>query len=155
VAEATAGSLRPRFPDQPDFLPRLVRELAAQLNAELSEGIAREVADVTPAQNRLLTYIDADGTSVSELARRADMTKQSMHEAVVGLERRGLVVRRADPVDRRVKLVVLTDEGWAAIRLGLEVVLGIHDRWQRLLGDRKADQLLRLLRELLDALDGQ
>jgi DNA-binding MarR family transcriptional regulator len=127
--------------------------MAGHLNAELTAGIAAHHPDITPAQNRLMTYIDREGTSVSELARRADMTKQAMHEAVVGMEDRGLVERRTDPGDRRVKLVVLTPAGEQAIARGLEIALRIHDDWQHLLGERKTAQLLRLLRELLDALD--
>ena len=130
-----------------------MREAAGHLAAELGAGIASRYPDVTPAQNRLMTYLDRDGTSVSELARRADITKQSMHEAVLGMEERGFVERRPDPDDQRAKLVVLTEKGEEAIRVGLEVALAIHDHWTAVLGERQAGQLLVLLRRLVDRLD--
>ena len=45
---------------------------------------------------------------MSELARRAQITKQSMSELVAHLERHGYVERVPDPDDRRAKLVRAT-----------------------------------------------
>jgi DNA-binding MarR family transcriptional regulator len=47
--------------------------------------------------------------STSELARVLEVTRQTMHTAVLGLERAGLVTRR--PMNRRVVLVVATEHG--------------------------------------------
>ena len=146
--------LAPRF-DRPDFVGRLVRDLFIHLMDETSAGIATGYDNMTPSLNQVMVMIDRDGSRITELAARAGVTKQSMAETVAALESRGLVTRRPDPTDGRAKLVLLTEEGWTALRFGLEVVLNIHDRWEALLGPAKMSRLMKLLRELVDALDAE
>jgi MarR family 2-MHQ and catechol resistance regulon transcriptional repressor len=55
-------------------------------------------------------------TPVSELGRQVLLTSGSMTAAVDRLADRGLVVRGADPDDRRVRVVALTNEGRRVIR---------------------------------------
>ena len=45
----------------------------------------------------VLQFLDAEGTRVSELARRAQITKQSMAVLVAHLERHGYAERVPDP----------------------------------------------------------
>ena len=70
-----------------------------------------EFAWVTPVQLALFRNLDLDGTPLTELAARARITKQSMQELVDKAERFGVVVRRPDPHDRRVKIVAFTQAG--------------------------------------------
>ena len=102
----------------------------------------------------VMLLIDRDGTRISDLARRAGVTKQSMAQATISLEEKGLVRRLADPSDARAKLVVLTDDGWEALRFGRSVADGIHQRWTGLLTDNAMAQLVTLLSQLAEALDG-
>jgi DNA-binding MarR family transcriptional regulator len=99
-----------------------------------------------------MALIDPAGSRPAELARRAQMTRQSMGEILALLRDLGFVELRPDPEDGRAKIVVLTDSGWDAMRSGLEAVLAVHQHWEALLGQRKMDQLMKLLRELLNAL---
>jgi DNA-binding MarR family transcriptional regulator len=55
--------------------------------------------------------LDMNGTRITELARRAAMTKQSMSDLVNQCETMGLVTRRPDPSDQRAKVVVFTPKG--------------------------------------------
>ena len=70
-----------------------------------------EFAWVTPVQLALFRNLDLDGTPLTELAARARITKQSMQELVDKAEHFGVVVRRPDPHDRRVKIVAFTQAG--------------------------------------------
>lgn len=101
----------------------------------------------------VMLLIDRDGTRIGDLARRAGVTKQSMALAAISLEEKGLVHRLPDPRDARAKLVVLTDDGWEALRFGRSVADGIHQRWTGLLTDDAMAQLVTLLSLLADALD--
>src|SRR3954454_23267298 len=67
--------------------------------------------DAQPTFHPVFENIDPEGTRVSTLAARADLTHQSMSELVVILEQRGWIERRPDPADRRARLVCLTREG--------------------------------------------
>jgi len=142
-----------RVRDDRPFVGRGLRDAWSCFNAELLAGIQQAYPAATLATNQVMLLIDAEGTTVAELARRAGMTKQSMAESVVNLEAIGLVERVAHPTDRRAKLVVLTQEGWAALRAGYEVALSIDRRWSELLGAKDMARLAALLDRLVDALD--
>jgi DNA-binding MarR family transcriptional regulator len=135
------------------FLGRPLRDVWTHFTDELLTGIAARHPDVTPTMNDVMLLIDPDGTRVADLARRAGVAKQSMAQAVAGLEARGFVRRQPDPADGRAKLVVLTDEGWEALRFGRSVVDGIQWRWTGLIGTAAMSDLIDRLGALATALD--
>jgi len=59
----------------------------------------------------LTRHLDLAGTRITELARRASMTNAAMTELIDQCEELGLVLREADPADRRVRLVAFTEQG--------------------------------------------
>jgi DNA-binding MarR family transcriptional regulator len=59
----------------------------------------------------LTRNLDLKGTRVSELARRAGMTKQAMGELVSQCVALNLVVATTDPSDRRARIVAFTSGG--------------------------------------------
>lgn len=66
-------------------------------------GAALEPVDLTPAQFSALVHVSREpGVSAAELARRTNLTPQSMQTALLPLVRRELVERRPHPVHRRV-----------------------------------------------------
>lgn len=144
-----------RFPEQPDFVGRLLRLAFMALADELHAQMTGRYPRVTPAQTAVLILLDREGTRVGHLAARAQINKQSMSELVLGLERLGLVERRPDPADGRARLVVPTAAGWQAMCAGLEVAQAIHRRWEQLLGPEKLQQLMALLGELVERLAGE
>jgi DNA-binding MarR family transcriptional regulator len=99
-----------------------------------------------------MQFLDDDGATVSVLAQRAQITKQSMAELVEHLERLGYVERVPDPSDRRAKLVRATPRGEQLYAIAREVVLEIEAEWTRRLGKAKMRQLRELLEELNAAL---
>lgn len=120
-------------------------ELLRRRLAEGGHGAIR-----TPHDD-VLQYLDDDGTRVSVLARRAQITKQSMAELVDHLERHGYVERVPDPNDRRAKLVRATPRAAEVYAIARGVVAELEERWAERLGDAK----MRRLRELLVELNAQ
>jgi DNA-binding MarR family transcriptional regulator len=93
-------------------------------------------------------HMDADGTRISELARRAGMTKQAMGQLVRELEQRRYVELWQDPTDRRAKLVTYTEAGQ---RLALDVARAVgevHSEFKDALGKGGAKELRRLLNKV-------
>ena len=78
--------------------------------------------DIRPAHTAVFQHIKADGSRLSELAQRAQLTKQSMGYLVDYLEERGYVERRPDPTDRRASLILLTERGWEQVRAALRII---------------------------------
>jgi DNA-binding MarR family transcriptional regulator len=146
--------VKPRFPEQPDFIGRLLRDLWSRFLGEMNDVVRAKHPTSTPAQARVLAMIDREGTRPAELARRAGMTRQSMNEALAGLRDAGLVEVHDDPDHGRAKVAELTPAGVQAIRDGLDAALTVHGRWTDAIGERKMAQLLKLLRELADSVSG-
>jgi DNA-binding MarR family transcriptional regulator len=120
---------------------------------EIVRRIAEELAeagfdDIRPAHTAVFQHIKADGSRLSELAKRAQLTKQSMGYLVDYLEERGYVERKADRSDRRASLIFLTERGWNQIRAALAIIASIEEEWARSLGTRDMEQLRRHLARL-------
>lgn len=127
----------------------LLRAPLQELVARVSEGLAAAgFEDIRPAHTAVFQHIEAEGSRLSELAERAQLTKQSMGYLVDYLEERGYLERRPDPTDRRAALICLTERGWNEVRTALGVIADIEGEWARRLGKQR----MRHLRALLEAL---
>lgn len=120
------------------------------LGFQVVDGVVGAGFPQKPAHSAVFAQILPDGSRLTDLARRANMSPQAMGELVDELEELGYVVRRPDPTDRRAKLIVLTKKGHACIAAGTATIAGIEQRLAHLLGERGHSQLRRLLTKLLD-----
>ncbi|WP_405822324.1 MarR family transcriptional regulator [Streptomyces sp. NBC_01390] len=130
------------------FIP--YRALEGRIFAVLAEA---GFDDFTPAQARVLQRVGPDGTRLTELAERAQVTKQTAGFLVDQLEKAGYVTREPDPSDRRARLVCLAERARAAQPVAAEVVAEVEAEWEAHLGKRRMTQLreaLTLLREITD-----
>jgi|SRR5690349_4765346 len=66
---------------------------------------------------RVLRRLSRRPMTVKDLAHAATIDAPAATVAVNDLEERGLVVREIDPANRRCKIVSLTDEGHAMLRM--------------------------------------
>lgn len=119
------------------LLRRLHRELA-------TAGFA----DVRPAHGCVFQYAEPEGSRLTDLARRAGLTKPTVLAAVDDLERLGYVERVRDPEDGRAKLVRLTERGVAAATEGARIIASIESEWAIRLGPRHSQALRLALEEL-------
>src|SRR5258707_3983268 len=121
------------------------QEIVARVSAGLAEA---GFDDLRPAHTAVFQHIEADGSRLTDLAERAQITKQSMGYLVDYLERRGYLERRPDPTDRRVALICLTDRGWDQIGAALSIIAAIEHDWATRIGKRRMDELRDVLIEL-------
>jgi DNA-binding MarR family transcriptional regulator len=107
------------------------RALAAELVAWLEE---RGYPDARPGHGAVFMNIDRrSGTRLTELARRARITKQGMMLIVDDMEQRGYVRRVPDPEDARAKVRYVAEARRA--------VVAIEARARRELGERRYESL--------------
>jgi DNA-binding MarR family transcriptional regulator len=110
----------------------LFRRTSQLMVAELVERIAAAgYPNIPTAAHPVLENIDRDGTRLTQLAARADMTHQSMGELIATLEQRGYVERQSDPSDGRARLVCLTVKGKELVRVSLREIAAIEAEWSR------------------------
>jgi DNA-binding MarR family transcriptional regulator len=97
------------------------------------------------AHINLTRNLDEGGTRLTELARRASMTKQSMSELVDQVERTGLIERRPDPTDGRAKLVCFTDKGLTWLDGFHEGLTAAEEEMRDQIGPEMVDLMVELL----------
>jgi DNA-binding MarR family transcriptional regulator len=120
----------------------LLREAFVALNDQVVPRLAQHGhTAIRPAHGAVFQYLDDDGTTVSTLAERAQMTKQAMGELVAHLETHEYVVRVPDPQDRRAKLVRPTARGREVVELAQALAPEIERRVSRLIGAQRLREL--------------
>jgi DNA-binding MarR family transcriptional regulator len=125
------------------YLTRLHRELAQA-----------GYPDIRPAHgSHVLRHLRAEGSRLTELAERAQLTKQSLGYLVDYLEARGYVERVPDPTDSRAKLIRLTVQGWALTQTAEEIIARLEAESARRLGADRWRQLRRLLQDYAAVLE--
>ena len=121
----------------------LLRQAWLVLRAALDDEL-RQIG-LTAAQYGVLRAIGEqdgqDGVSGAELARDVLLTPQTAHEIVIALEARGLLARRPDPADRRVRRIHLTQAGRALIEQARQRAEAVEARMVSTLAPNQQRQL--------------
>ncbi|MEV0847813.1 MarR family winged helix-turn-helix transcriptional regulator [Streptomyces sp. NPDC049954] len=136
--------------DRPDVDPPLLHLLQRGVrwfSDELVERLdAAGVDPITPAHTVVLAHLDGDTSlSIAELARRAGVTRQTMHRAVTQLLGEGLLTSTPGPGFPRSTLIGLTDAGCRR----REVAWGILHDLEQELGSQLGSTALAELRDSL------
>jgi DNA-binding MarR family transcriptional regulator len=132
--------------------------LLERARRRLYDQVARDAhqagfTELRPAHAAVFAFLPADGTRLTELARRAQVTKQSMGELVRDLERSGYLVQLPDPADGRAKIVTFTDRGRVANEVGILAVSSVEDEWAERIGADRARELRATLEALTELRD--
>ena len=122
-------------------LPGLLGEVREAVGGEIQARLGGQgFSDLRPGHGCVFSFIDEEGSRLTELAERSGLTKQSVGEAVADLERHGYVERVPDPQDGRAKIIRLTPHGAEAIAAAEHGFTEIELRFAAALGeDRYAD----------------
>lgn len=122
--------------------------LVAQLHERLAE---RGYPDIRPAHGSVFGHIQPEGSRLTELAERAQITKQSMAYLVEYLETRGYVERIPDLQDGRAWVIRLTERGQTVLQMGAEIIDQIEAEWTTNIGEKHMRQLRSLLEEIVQS----
>lgn len=126
---------------------RLLDDVAqAEVNREAGARV------LTPALVRLLPHLSTDGIRPTVLARRVDVSKQAVGQALGDLESRGFVEMVPDPGDGRARLVRLTPAGLAAFDHGRGVLAFYEAALAARVGQTRIDTLRDTLARVLPVL---
>ena len=131
---------------------QLSRDFERRARAALRE---RGHTRLQPSHQVLFASLTHAGSRLTQLARRAGMTKQAMGQIVDDLERLGYVERTPDPADGRAKLVRFTALGLEFARDASEVMAGIWEQYADYLEPGELDHLQRRLRALRRGVDAR
>jgi DNA-binding MarR family transcriptional regulator len=124
--------------------------ITARVAADLA---AAGFTDLRPAYLAVFQHLDAEGSRLTDLAHRAQVTKQSMGALVDRLERWGYVERIPDPRDRRARIVRRTARGGTVERTARASIRALEDEWTQRVGAERMRQCRAVLEEIVAVLD--
>jgi DNA-binding MarR family transcriptional regulator len=140
--------IEPPAAEQP---PRSVGFLISQLGFFSSRGFMEALAPVGigPREFLLMRFVDASqGQSQQALAERLGVPASRMVAMVDHLEDAGLVERRPDPEDRRVRGLYLTRKGRGTLERAAKIAIDYETRLCAGIDRQEREQLIDLLQKL-------
>lgn len=124
------------------------------VNRHVVEGLhARGYADLRSTHTTLLSNIDLAGSTVTDAAERAGVTKQAMGRLASELEGAGYIRVQSDPKDARVRILQLTEAGRRLMLDSLEVMAELERRYVRSVGRDRITAVLQGLRIFVEKED--
>ncbi|MEU6511841.1 MULTISPECIES: MarR family transcriptional regulator [unclassified Streptomyces] len=105
-------------PDSDGLLAEQLLRLTRRVHRIQKRHLEQRDLGITPAQSRLLRTLAhyPSPPRMADLAERLEVVPRAVTTLVDGLEASGKVRRAADPANRRVTRIELTDEGRATLR---------------------------------------
>jgi DNA-binding MarR family transcriptional regulator len=137
--------------EQPDHLGFLIADVARRMRRSFQASI--EGSSLTLAQARALVYVSRnEGIRQVDLADLLEVQPMTLARLVDQLAGSGLVERRADPADRRVYRVFLTEAAAPHLAAIQQVVVAIRKEVTRGLDREHVAVLLAALARMRDNL---
>jgi DNA-binding MarR family transcriptional regulator len=136
-----------------DRAPSTLAFLLSQVGTHAARRFAERIAEVglNPPLFRILNLIDAaEGRSQQAIGEAIQVPASRMVALVDELEQRGLVERRPDPADRRVRALYLTRKGRNALTRGREIARSHEEDLTRGMSDTDRTRLTKLLQKIVD-----
>lgn len=136
-----------------DRAPSTLAFLLSQVGIHASRQFAERIAevDLNPPLFRVLNLVDAaEGQSQQAIGQAIEVPASRMVALVDELEQRGLVERRPDPEDRRVRALYLTAKGRKSLNRGRKIAKKHEEDLTRGLGAADRKRLLDLLQKMVD-----
>jgi DNA-binding MarR family transcriptional regulator len=100
----------------PKSIALLLRDAYRTVDSEVLAATARAGFEIQPGHAIVLRHLGEDGARPSEMAEKAQVTRQAITKALDDLERLGLVRRHPDPSDGRGVTVRYTTRGLGALQ---------------------------------------
>jgi len=137
-----------------DRAPSTLAFLLSQVGIHASRQFAERIEGVglNPPLFRVLNLVDAaEGRSQQAIGQAIAVPASRMVAIVDELEQRGLVERRPDPADRRVRALYLTPDGKRTLARGRKIAKQHEEELTRGLAAADRKRLLDLLQKMVDA----
>lgn len=136
-----------------DRAPSTLAFLLSQVGIHASKRFAERIAAVglQPPLFRVLNLVDAaEGKSQQAIAAEIEIPPSRMVALVDELERLGLVERRPDPKDRRVRALFLTAAGRRSLERGRKIAKQHEDELTKGMKPADRKRLVDLLQKIVD-----
>jgi DNA-binding MarR family transcriptional regulator len=137
-----------------DKAPSSLGFLLSQVGVHAGRRFAQRIAaiDLQPPLFRVLNVVDAiEGRSQQAIGEAIGAPASRMVAIVDELERRGLIERRPNPSDRRVRALYLTAKGRKLLARGRRIASEHEEELTRGMSEADRQRLIALLQALVEA----
>ncbi len=144
---AEGGESHTSLWDRPGFLVRRLHQIHVAI---FLEECAAD--NITPVQYGLLSVLMEEGErDQATLAEEVGIDRTNVADVLERLERRGLLIRVANPRDKRMRVAQLTDKGRAFVRKNRTAMQRAQDKMLAPLSEADRHRFRDLLRALVEA----
>ncbi len=136
-----------------DRAPSSLAFLLSQVGIHAARRFAERLAeiDLQPPLFRILNLVDAaEGRSQQAIGEAIQVPPSRMVALVDELESRGLVERRPDPADRRVRALYLTGKGRDKLTRGRAIAQAHEEALTEGMAPADRERLTKLLQKIVD-----
>jgi DNA-binding MarR family transcriptional regulator len=136
-----------------DLAPQTLAFLLSQVGIHASKRFAERIAaaGLNPPLFRVLNLVDAaEGQSQQAIGAAIQVPPSRMVALVDELEQRGLVERRPDPKDRRIRALFLTAKGRRSLAKGREIAKQHEEELTHGMPAVDRKRLVDLLQQIVD-----
>jgi DNA-binding MarR family transcriptional regulator len=136
-----------------DKAPQTLAFLLSQVGIHASRRFAERITavDLNPPLFRVLNLVAAaEGQSQQAIGAAIEIPASRMVALVDELEQRGLVERRPDPKDRRVRALFLTPEGKRRLERGRAIAKQHEEELTKGMSAADRKLLLSMLQQIVD-----
>ncbi len=128
----------------------LIKRTEIEASSQMSKAL--EQHSITPIQFTVLYFVDFNKGDLSsaQLSRRFLMTPQSMSELITVLEKKKLLKKSADPINKRILRISLTSKGKKIVEDSSKILDKVEDELLEGLLDEEKVVLKKILYKILD-----
>jgi DNA-binding MarR family transcriptional regulator len=135
----------------PRLLNRLLLRPALAMRLHIQRAIEEAgFDDFRISHMNVFAWLPDSGARIGELARQAQLSKQTMTELVSYLETHGYVYRTRDPSDGRAWIIRFTERGALLDQVARRALRDTEEKWAQALGKQAYGQLRKHLESLLE-----
>ncbi len=131
-----------------------VNKANSALRARFQKAIREAGYDLTPEQWGTLSYLTVNsGVTITDLARATNRDTTSITRLIDGMVKRDLILREADPSDRRAFRLYPTEEGRRIFEALIPTTEAFNQKLLQILSQQEAEDLIKTLKKVTDALN--
>ena len=131
-------------------LGQLLGLAATQWRRQLRDGVAaRGFPFFAEARSEILAHVPPEGLAQASLSARMGMSKQAVQQFIDQLVADGVVTREANPIDKRLKTIRLTELGLRARQEADRIRQSIDTDIRVAIGDKGYRRLRKTLRKMV------
>ncbi len=134
-------------------LRQSVLGLSRVINQQIVEGLnSAGNSELKATHTTLLSNLDLGGCTISQVAAKADISKQAMGRLTTELTSLGYIHVESDPLDKRSSILLFTEEGIELMQSSFEIMESIEARCAEVVGKKQYDGFVKHLTALHAAL---